>query len=60
MSDYTSAVVARLEKMAFHPVQQWTERGTISVSENGKTYRVAFNGENELLQPDAVRKVRQD
>ena len=47
MADYTSAVVARLEKMAFHPIQQWTERGTISVSENGKTYRVAFNGENE-------------
>lgn len=39
MADYTTDRAKRLESDGFTPDQPWKERSSISVSENGKTYK---------------------
>lgn len=43
MADYASRVSTGLEAKGFSPSQPWQKRSSISVSENGKTYRADIN-----------------
>lgn len=43
MNDYAAARSQRLEKAGFTPIIGWKERSIVSVSENGKSYKVQVN-----------------
>ncbi len=56
MADYAGRLSQRLEADGFVPSQPWRTRSSISVSENGKTYRVDVNpvGSSAVYQIDGV------
>lgn len=54
MNDYASQCASRLRQKGFSPEQEWKQRKLVSVSENGKTYKVPVaNGiESAVFQID--------